>query len=152
VNGRPTGCFQAIKGLRQGCPLSPLLFIIVVESLSRKIERGRELGNLPGLQISRSVNNMNHSQFVDETLFLGGASTIISSRFKYSLDSFIDASVGVVNERKSQFFECHTSPRIIHSIAQIFHFPLAENGTSFTYLGIPITLKSSYTDLATNYG
>jgi hypothetical protein len=61
VNGRPTGCFQAIKGLCQGYPLSPLIFIIVVEYLSRKLEHGREIGNLPGLQISRGIKNMNHS-------------------------------------------------------------------------------------------
>jgi hypothetical protein len=32
VNGRPSYFFQASKGLFQGCPLSPLLFIIVVEA------------------------------------------------------------------------------------------------------------------------
>jgi hypothetical protein len=83
---------------------------------------------------------------------IGGSSTIIYSRFKYLLDSFIDASTGVVNERKSQVFGWYTSPRIIHSIPQIFHFLLAKNWTSFKYLGIHITLKSSYIDLATNYG
>jgi hypothetical protein len=52
VNGRPTCFFQASRGLHQGFPLSPLLFIIVVESLSRKLEKERDLGNLPGLQIT----------------------------------------------------------------------------------------------------
>lgn len=54
VNDRPTGFFQASRGLHQGCPLSPLLFIIVIEALSRKLEKERELLNLPGLQITRS--------------------------------------------------------------------------------------------------
>jgi hypothetical protein len=135
VNGRPIGWFQAIKGLHQGHPLSPLIFIIVVEYLIRKLERGREIGNLPGLKISRGIKNTNHSQFIDENLYIGGSSTIIYSCFKSLLDSFIDASGGVVNERKIQVFGWHISPRIIHSIAQIFHFPLAENWTSLKYLG-----------------
>jgi len=93
--------------------VSLLLFIIVVESLSRKLEHEREIGNLPGLQISRGVNNLNHSQFVDDTLLLGGASTIIASKFKYMLDSFLYAFGGVVNERKNQVFGWHTSSRIM---------------------------------------
>jgi hypothetical protein len=43
---------------------------------------------------------MNHSQFVDDTLLLGGDSTIISSRFKAILDSSLDSSGGDVNNKK----------------------------------------------------
>jgi hypothetical protein len=114
---KTVGFFQVSRGLHQGFPLSPLLFIIVIESLSKKLEHERELGNLPRLQISRGVKNMNHSQFVDDTLFLGGASIIIASRFKSILDSFLDASGGAVNNIKSQIYGWHTSPRVMCAIA-----------------------------------
>jgi hypothetical protein len=71
VNGRPSSFFQISRGLHQGCPLSPLLFLLVAETLSRKLEYERAIGNLPGIQIARGVKNINHSQFVDDTYCLG---------------------------------------------------------------------------------
>jgi hypothetical protein len=37
VNGSPTGFFSSSRGLRQRDPLSPLLFIIVIEALGMMI-------------------------------------------------------------------------------------------------------------------
>jgi hypothetical protein len=143
VNGRPTDFFQISKGLRPGRSLSPVLFIILAEALSRKLEYERESGNLPRLQIASGVKNMNYSQFVEDTLLSGGASIIFATKFKSIMDSFINASGGDVNNRKCQVMGWSTPSWVMQAIAQVFQFSLAENWTSFRYLGIPISLQTT---------
>lgn len=143
MNDRPTDFFQISKGLCQGCPLSPLLFIIMVETLSRKLEYERIAGNLLGLQIAHGVKNPNHLQFANDTLLLGGSYVVIASRFKQVMDSFLDTSGGVVNNRKCQIMDWNSRPHVMQSISRIFQFPLDDKWTSFCFLGIPISLKAT---------
>eukprot|EP00253_Pinus_taeda_P006193 PITA_06193 len=51
VNGRPTEFFSASRGLRQGCPLSPFLYILMADSLSRKLTQEQHRGSIPGIRI-----------------------------------------------------------------------------------------------------
>ena len=53
VNGRPSNFFQSLRGLRQGCPLSPFLYILLADTLSRKLEQDKIVGVAPGLRITK---------------------------------------------------------------------------------------------------
>ncbi|XP_022013975.1 uncharacterized protein LOC110913453 [Helianthus annuus] len=50
VNGSPTFEFKCSKGIRQGDPISPFLFIIVMEALSYMIDRAKNDGAVVGIQ------------------------------------------------------------------------------------------------------
>ena len=39
INGSPCGFFESSKRLRQGDPLSPLLFVLVIEALGRMLDK-----------------------------------------------------------------------------------------------------------------
>lgn len=58
VNGRSSSFFRLSDGLRQGDPLSPLLFIMVLETLSKLLEKVKEVGLLHGVQIGRDNNQI----------------------------------------------------------------------------------------------
>lgn len=59
INGTPRGFFKAQRGLRQGDPLSPFLFVMVGEALSRMIMAAAE-GLLRGFKIAENVPIISH--------------------------------------------------------------------------------------------
>ncbi|GAU49673.1 hypothetical protein TSUD_91110 [Trifolium subterraneum] len=75
VNGSPTAEFPLERGLRQGDPLSPFLFLIAAEGLhvlmKATVENNLFTGYSVGIQGPITVS---HLQFADDTLLLGGKS------------------------------------------------------------------------------
>jgi hypothetical protein len=70
TNGRPTNLFNISIELRQGCPLSPLLFILIMEGLSRSLLERVGSNNIVGIPIARGLRIM-HLMFVDDVVMFG---------------------------------------------------------------------------------
>lgn len=66
INGRPANFFGATRGLRQGCPLSPFLYILMENSLSRNLTMETQKGSIPGIRIDKGIEPVNHSLFADD--------------------------------------------------------------------------------------
>ena len=73
INGSPHGFFQAQRGLRQGGPLSPFLFVLVGEALCWMIEAASSMELIKGFKPARFVSVVNLLQFADESLIFCGA-------------------------------------------------------------------------------
>jgi hypothetical protein len=67
LNGLSTIFFQAERGIRQGCPLSPLLFLLVAEILSRYLTEAKVGGCFSGIKISNRMA-ITHLLFMDDIL------------------------------------------------------------------------------------
>ena len=76
INGTLCGFFPSSRGLRQGDSLSPLLFVLVMEALSRLMDRAVARGYLEGFSVDNSnVSDLkvSHMLFSDDTLVFCGA-------------------------------------------------------------------------------
>jgi len=71
INGSPFGFFSSSRSLRQGDPLSPLLFVFVMEVLSRMISAAVNGGLLEGFKIGDA--DFSHLLFADDTLIFYSA-------------------------------------------------------------------------------
>ncbi|KAJ9678923.1 hypothetical protein PVL29_020968 [Vitis rotundifolia] len=77
INGTPAGFFNSSRGLRQGDPLSPYLFVIGMEAFSRLILRAVRGGFLSGCRIKGRSGvraEVSHLLFADDTLVFCEAS------------------------------------------------------------------------------
>ncbi|RVW15726.1 putative ribonuclease H protein [Vitis vinifera] len=68
VNGNAKGWVKAARGLRQGDPLSPFLFTIVADVLSRMLLKAEERNLLEGFRVGRNRCRVSHLQFADDTI------------------------------------------------------------------------------------
>ena len=70
VNGSPTGFFNCSRDLRQRDPLSPLLFLFIMEVLSRILKIAGERGFIKGFQVGRTGNSsvsVSHLLYADQS-------------------------------------------------------------------------------------
>ena len=138
VNGRAAYFFQSSRGLRQECPLSPLLYAIQAASLSFHLEHYRVQEDLLGIRIVRGVKEVNHTQFADDTLLLSGASPSSARKFKEVLDNYQDVSGSQINHSRSQIYSWNCSPIELQSLSRILMIEGKHHWTEFKYLGVPI--------------
>lgn len=71
VNGSPTKEFKMEKGLRQGDPLAPFLFLVVAESLNVLTMEAKEKGMFEGIMVGRENVVLSLLQYADDAIFSG---------------------------------------------------------------------------------
>jgi hypothetical protein len=132
--------FQTKKGLRQGDPLSPLLFNIVVDMLAILIERAKEDGQVGSLIPHLIEGGISLLQYADDTILFLEHDLQKAANMKLILCIFEQLSGLKINFHKSEIF-CFGRAR--EEKQQYKHIFGCESGMlPFRYLGIPIHYKT----------
>ncbi|GKA17175.1 RNA-directed DNA polymerase, eukaryota [Tanacetum coccineum] len=108
INGSPTKEFTFSKGLKQGDPLSPFLFIIVMESLHIAFQRVVDAGLYSGLSLSSTVQ-LSHLFYADDAMFVGQWSDENIGMLVNVLKWFFRASGLRINMAKSKIMGIHVN-------------------------------------------
>jgi hypothetical protein len=142
INGSPFGLFSPKKGLKQGDPLFPFLFIIGSEVLSRLLFREEAFGNLKCMFIARTTPAIPHLLFADDLLIFGKANHKEATSIQTCLTKYCHWSGQSINNGKSSIrFSSNTQPSTAALILDIL--PFSPNHTKSIYLGLPIMFGNS---------
>lgn len=91
-DGEEFGQIIPKRGLRQGDPISPYLFILVTEGLSAIIKKVVSMGELHGIAVARGAPEVTHLLFVDDSYFYFKADSREAHKFKDIMDIYFSAS------------------------------------------------------------
>lgn len=139
LNGSPSRTFKPSRGLRQRDPLSPFLFILMMEGLGRVIISAKEEGRIQGLRLTPNGDTLTHQQFVDDTMLQGTPTVKEAKSFKQILFDLTMAAGTEVILTKSKVFVFNTDISIQRNLSRILGFQ--RDNLPSKYLGIPLTDK-----------
>ena len=141
INGTPKGFFQASKGLCQGDPLSPFLFDIVAEALSRMISAAGEANLIFGFRLAANGATITHLQFSDNTIIFCDAKEDQIKNIVAILRCFEAISRLKVIFLKSELISISADDHLLEDFANIMGCKVASILTS--YMALPLCLGSA---------
>ncbi|KAK1300345.1 hypothetical protein QJS10_CPB13g01076 [Acorus calamus] len=138
VNSKPCGFFHINKGLRQGDPLSPLLFVVVTNVFSRMMKMAENEGWINGLRCSPGGSSISHVQYADDTIILCEAEEDSIRGVQLICRVFELLSGLRINFHKSAMLGIHVDRADLIYFAQIFQCSVME--FPVRHLGLPLHL------------
>lgn len=137
INGNSAGFFQSTRGLRQGDPLSPSVFVLAADYLSRALDR--LICRDASMQFHSRLRGfpISHLAYADDVLIFSQAHEDSVARLIQCLEHYMAVSGQRINHGKSNFYisahyEEEWRPRLEASSG------FTHGTLPFTYLGVPI--------------
>ncbi|XP_071726527.1 uncharacterized mitochondrial protein AtMg01250-like [Rutidosis leptorrhynchoides] len=141
INGAPTNEFTLGRGVRQGDPLSPFLFILAAEGLNILTKAALDNDLFKGIEVGKDKVLISHLQYADDTIFFGEWSRANAMNLMKLLKCFELASGLKVNLHKSCVYGVGCNGEELNLLAH--HMGCQVGNFPFTYLGLPIGSKMS---------
>ncbi|WVZ51089.1 hypothetical protein U9M48_002268, partial [Paspalum notatum var. saurae] len=136
VNGQNDAYFQTRKGLRQGDPLSPILFNIVADMLAIIINRAKNDGLVNGVIPHLVEDGLSILQYADDTVIFLDHNLEMAKNMKALLCMFEKLSGLKINFHKSEIF-CFGQAKECENVYSEL-FGCRSGSFPFRYLGLPM--------------
>ena len=145
LNGVPGKQFKCKRGVRQGDPLSPLLFVLAAELLQYIVNDAFSNGSLP-MPAPQLATDFPVIQYADDTLLIMKADATELLHLKNLLGKFVTSTGLQVNFHKPMILPINVPDDKMQHLAAVLG---CQVGTlPFTYLGLPMgTTKPKFVDL-----
>lgn len=137
-NGFQSRKFRIQSGVRQGCPLSPLLFTLVVEMLNQALIQS---SRLRGFTINSTTSTKVVAYADDIAIPLSGVADLNVAQEKIEL--FEQATASKVNVKKTVCVVNHAQGPLTQALAKL-QYTIIPPGNSFTYLGFSVGIDPDY--------
>ena len=136
LNGKPKGNITPSRGIRQGDPLSPFLFILLTEALISHIQGAEREGRITGPKIARNSPPVSHLLFADDSLFFCKADVQQCSELVRIINTYGSSSGQQLNVNKSFIlFGSKVPPDIKPELKR--SLGISKEGGMGVYLGLP---------------
>ena len=136
VNGVLSSPFSPTRGIRQGDPLPPFLFVLMAEGLGHYIKATIREGSLLGLPLHNLHLAPSHSQFVYDTLLMNTPTVRKTNKIHSIFSDFKEASGMALNLDKSKLYIINTPLAVQNHIPCLLGIP--KSSLPSNYLGIPL--------------
>ena len=119
INGHPCGHIIPTRGIRQGDPLSPFLFLFCAEGLSALIRKAMERGQLNGVAACQRGPKISHIFFADDNIIFCRATIEECSTLENILETYERSSGQQLNREKTALFFSRNTPQTIQDTIKI---------------------------------
>ena len=117
INGDPTSVIRPSRGIKQGDPLSPYLFLLCTEGFHSLLHQVEVAGHIRGDSICKKGLRLTHLFFADDSLIFCRASMLECQKIQSLLSCYEKASGQLLNMHKtSLFFSKSTHPNTLNQI------------------------------------
>ena len=145
INGEPHGHIIPIRGLRQGDPLSPYLFLMCTKGLHGIISSAASKDEIRGVSICRSGPRITHLFFADDSLIFCRDKESECQKLLYLLVIYEGAPKQKINRSKTNLFFSKSTPQDMQVvIKQTLGVSVIHQYES--YLGLPSFIGRSKKD------
>ena len=140
INGKPYGMIHPSRGICQGDPLSPYLFLLCAEGFTALLKKAKSEGRIKGVSICRGAPKVTNLMFADDSLLFCQATRDEGETIAKILQTYERASRQSINlEKSSVYFSSNTSERQKGQILEVLGVKEVDRFES--YLGLPTLIR-----------